>query len=45
MDKLIEYILQFGNLNSQQIMLVTNKEVMLDRNSYFSEAGKIPMQD
>jgi len=46
MDKLIEYILQFGNLNSQQIMLVTNnaKEVMLDRNSYFSEAGKIPMQ-
>ena len=46
MDKLIEYILQFGNLNSQQITLVLSKttEVVLEKDEYFSEAGKIPRQ-
>jgi CRP-like cAMP-binding protein len=46
MDKLIEYILQFGNLNSQQITLVISKvtEVILEKDEYFSEAGKIPKQ-
>jgi CRP-like cAMP-binding protein len=46
MDTLIEYILQFGNLNSQQIALLISKakEVMLEKDKYFSEAGKIPKQ-
>lgn len=46
MDELIEYILRFGNLNTQQIDLIrqsaTEKE--LHKDEYFSEAGKIPKQ-
>nr|WKN37833.1 Crp/Fnr family transcriptional regulator [Tunicatimonas sp. TK19036] len=46
MKELIEYILQFGNLNQQQIKLVTRnaKELVLRKEEYFSEAGKIPRQ-
>lgn len=46
MNELIEYILQFGNLNEQQIDLVKSKaaEIQLTRDSYFSEAGKIPKE-
>jgi CRP-like cAMP-binding protein len=43
---LIEYILQFGNLNQQQISLVEQKavELTLHENEYFSEASKIAKQ-
>ncbi len=46
MEELIEYILQFGNLNKQQIDLVSSKvkEIELAKEEYFSEAGKIPKQ-
>lgn len=46
MEELIEYILQFGNLNEQQIELIRKKatETKLRKNEYFSEAGKIPKQ-
>lgn len=46
MDELIEYILQFGNLNKQQIDLVKSKAEtkMLSKDDYFSEAGKIPKE-
>ena len=43
MDTLINYLLQFGQLNQQQIDLITGKvkEVALKTGDYFSEAGKI----
>jgi CRP-like cAMP-binding protein len=43
MKEFINYILQFGNLNQQQIDLITNKafEQNLPKDSYFSEAGKV----
>jgi CRP-like cAMP-binding protein len=46
MKELIEYILQFGNLNKQQIDLVEKRIVKIDlqKDEYFSEAGKIPKQ-
>ncbi len=46
MEGLIEYILQFGNLNKQQIDLIRQKarETELSKGEYFSEAGKIPRQ-
>ena len=46
MKGLIDYILQFGILNKQQIDLVISKatEVKLIKDEYFSEAGKIPRQ-
>lgn len=46
MEEMIEYILQFGNLNKQQIDLIISKgEVLqLKKEDYFSEAGKIPKQ-
>ena len=46
MKELIAYILQFGNLNKQQIDLVTSKATALElqKDAYFSEAGKIPRQ-
>ncbi len=42
MEQLIEYILQFGNLNKQQIELLSNKttEIELGKDEYFAEAGK-----
>lgn len=44
MKELIEYILQFGNLNKQQIELIESKMtwVELKKDSYFSEARLIP---
>lgn len=46
MNELIKFILQFGNLNKQQIDLVEKKatEIQLQKDEYFSEAGKIPRQ-
>ncbi|KEO73924.1 Crp/Fnr family transcriptional regulator [Anditalea andensis] len=43
MEMLIEYILQFGNLNQQQIGFISQKaqESALKKGEYFSEAGKI----
>lgn len=43
MEELINYLLQFGNLNPQQIDLVIGKttELELKKNDYFVEAGKI----
>jgi len=44
MDALINYILQFGNLNKQQtdLILSKTKTLELQKDDYFSEAGKIP---
>jgi len=44
MKALIDYLLQFGNLNQQQIDLITGKamETELRKDGYFSEAGKVP---
>jgi CRP-like cAMP-binding protein len=46
MEEIIEHILQFGNLNTQQIALVRQKttEISLPKGAYFSEAGKVPRQ-
>ncbi|SHH83365.1 Crp/Fnr family transcriptional regulator [Flavobacterium defluvii] len=46
MEEFIEYILQFGNLNQQQIDLVLNNaiEIELKKDEYFSEAGKVSQQ-
>src|SRR5690554_2651855 len=46
MEELIEYVLQFGILNKQQINLLKTKitEVELQKDEYFSEAGKTPRQ-
>ncbi len=43
MEEFIEYILQFGNLNKQQIELLTKKatESELHKDEYFAEAGKV----
>jgi CRP-like cAMP-binding protein len=44
MKEFIAYLLRFGNLNQQQIDLITGKatELELPKDSYFWEAGKIP---
>ncbi|MBW3466990.1 Crp/Fnr family transcriptional regulator [Arthrospiribacter ruber] len=46
MEALINYLLQFGNLNKQQIDFITSKsrELALRKEDYFSEAGKIAKQ-
>lgn len=46
MKELINYVLQFGNLNKQQIELLSQKakESKLQKGEYFSEAGKIARQ-
>ena len=46
MKEFINYILQFGDLNQQQIDLITKKAEMLElrKEEYFSEAGKIAQQ-
>jgi len=46
MKQLDKYILQFGNLNAQQLAFIKNKAIKIDlqKDDYFSEAGKIPMQ-
>jgi len=42
MKEFIEYILQFGNLNKQQIDMITSKarEIELNKDDYFAEAEK-----
>ena len=44
MKELIDYILQFGNLNKQQTDFIISKakRLELQKNEYLSEAGKIP---
>lgn len=44
MKQLIDFLLQFGNLNDQQIELIKSKttELEIKKDGYFSEAGKIP---
>jgi cAMP-binding proteins - catabolite gene activator and regulatory subunit of cAMP-dependent protein kinases len=46
MKELTDFLLQFGNLNTQQIDLIGSKteELLLKKDAYFSEAGKIPNQ-
>ncbi|MFA6060601.1 MAG: Crp/Fnr family transcriptional regulator [Taibaiella sp.] len=46
MKAFIEYILQFGNLNQQQIDFISKKanELELSRNEYYWEAGKAVKQ-
>jgi CRP-like cAMP-binding protein len=46
MKAFIDYILQFGNLNQQQIDFILKRanELTLRKEEYFSEAGKIPRQ-
>lgn len=46
MEELIQYILKFGSLNKQQIELIVSKGKILriNKDNYFSEAGKIPKQ-
>ena len=44
MENLINFLLQFGHLNLQQIELIKNQVqfLELERDGYFSEAGKTP---
>lgn len=46
MEEMIQYILQFGMLNKQQIELIRSKGKLLEvkKEDYFSEAGKTPKQ-
>ena len=46
MKAFVDYVLQFGHLNQQQIDLITRKgfELTLRKDEYFSEAGKIARQ-
>src|SRR6478609_2827977 len=46
MEEFIQYLLQFGNLNKQQIDLITSKatESALRKDDYYWEAGKIVKQ-
>lgn len=46
MEALINYLLQFGHLNQQQIDLVLSKakEIEIKKEGYFSEAGKVPRE-
>ena len=43
---MFSYILQFGNLNQQQIDFISSRvsEMTLRQDRYFSEAGKVPKQ-
>ena len=46
METLINYLLQFGNLNKQQIDLIKSKVVFkeIKKEEYYHEAGKIPRE-
>lgn len=46
MEALINYLLQFGNLNKQQIDLIKSKVVFkeIKKDEYYQEAGKIPRE-
>ncbi len=46
MDALINYLLQFGHLNTQQIALIKSKgvEKEIKKDAYYQKAGKIPRE-
>lgn len=46
MEQLINYLLQFGHLNEQQIELVKSKAIIkkIKKDEYYHEAGKIPRE-
>jgi CRP-like cAMP-binding protein len=46
MKEFIEYVLKFGNLNQQQVALISGKatELHLPKDEYYLEAGKIARQ-
>ena len=46
MDTLINYLLQFGNLNNQQISLIESKASLheIKKDEYYHEGGKIPLE-
>jgi CRP-like cAMP-binding protein len=46
MENLIQYLLQFGHLNQQEIDLVKSKGIFkeIKKGEYFQEAGKIPRE-
>ena len=46
MEDLINYLLQFGNLNTTQVDLIKSKVVFkeIKKDEYFQEAGKIPRE-
>ena len=46
MEALINYVLQFGNLNKQQIDYIKSKVVFkeIKKDEYYHEAGKIPRE-
>lgn len=46
MNKFIDYVLQFGNLNKQQVELIESKasEFTLRKDEYYWEAGKVVRQ-
>ena len=46
MEALINYLLQFGHLNQQQIELIKSKGVLREtkKDAYYQEAGKIPRE-
>ncbi len=46
MEQLINYLLQFGNLNKQQIELIKSKVIFkeIKKDEYYHEAGKIPRE-
>ena len=46
MEALVSYLLQFGNLNKQQIDLIKSKVVFkeIKKDEYYHEAGKIPRE-
>lgn len=43
MEKIIDYLLQYGSLNEQQVTLIRRHatELLLQEGDYFSEAGKV----
>lgn len=46
MEPLINYLLQFGHLNQQQIDLIKSKAIIksIKKDEYYHEAGKIPRE-
>jgi len=46
MEEFIKFVLQFGNLNQQQLDLIMSKamDTTLEKEAYFSEAGKVSHQ-
>lgn len=46
MEALINYLLQFGNFNQQQLELVKSKGIVkkIKKDAYYQEAGKVPKE-